>query len=90
MKSMLTWQVGPEVYAPLLAAIIPVGGVVGGVGSGLAGDWLSRRGGRAWLTVGTLCYLCLCLCLCLSLCLCLFSCLCLSLCTYARARVRVF
>lgn len=46
------YDVGPEIYAPLLAAIIPVGGVVGGVGSGLVGDWLSRRGGRAWLTVG--------------------------------------
>lgn len=46
------FEVGPEVYAPLLAAIIPVGGVVGGVGSGLVGDWLSKRGGRAWLTVG--------------------------------------
>ena len=41
-------------YAPLLAAIIPVGGIIGGVGGGLAGDWLSRRGGRAWLTVGEL------------------------------------
>eukprot|EP00208_Stichococcus_sp_RCC1054_P001861 CAMPEP_0206137946 /NCGR_PEP_ID=MMETSP1473-20131121/2956_1 /ASSEMBLY_ACC=CAM_ASM_001109 /TAXON_ID=1461547 /ORGANISM="Stichococcus sp, Strain RCC1054" /LENGTH=682 /DNA_ID=CAMNT_0053531227 /DNA_START=245 /DNA_END=2294 /DNA_ORIENTATION=- len=46
------FEVGPEVYAPLLAAIIPVGGIIGGVGGGLAGDWLSRRGGRTWLTVG--------------------------------------
>ena len=42
----------PEMYAPLLAAIIPVGGVIGGVGGGLAGDWLSRRGSRWWLTSG--------------------------------------
>ena len=42
----------PEVYAPLLAAVIPVGGVIGGVGGGLAGDWLSRKGSRWWLTSG--------------------------------------
>ena len=42
----------PEVYAPALAAILPIGGVIGGVGGGLAGDWLSRNGGRAWLTAG--------------------------------------
>lgn len=46
------FELGPDVYAPMLAAIIPVGGIIGGVGGGLAGDWLSRRGGRAWLTVG--------------------------------------
>ncbi len=46
------FEVGPDVYAPLLAAVIPIGGIIGGVGGGLAGDWLSRKGGRAWLTVG--------------------------------------
>lgn len=46
------FELGPDVYAPLLAAIIPVGGIIGGVGGGLAGDWLSRKGGRAWLTTG--------------------------------------
>ena len=46
------YEVGPEVYAPALAAILPVGGLLGGVGGGLAGDWLSRKGGRAWLTAG--------------------------------------
>lgn len=46
------FDLGPDVYAPLLAAIIPVGGIIGGVGGGLAGDWLSRKGGRAWLTSG--------------------------------------
>ena len=42
----------PEMYAPLLAAVIPIGGVIGGVGGGLAGDWLSRKGTRWWLTSG--------------------------------------
>ncbi|CAL5225376.1 g8181 [Coccomyxa viridis] len=46
------YEVGPEVYAPALAAILPIGGLLGGVGGGLAGDWLSRKGGRAWLTAG--------------------------------------
>lgn len=46
------YELGPEVYAPALAAILPIGGVIGGVGGGLAGDWLSRNGGRAWLTAG--------------------------------------
>ena len=53
------YEVGPEVYAPALAAILPVGGLLGGVGGGLAGDWLSRNGGRAWLTAGELAQLCL-------------------------------
>lgn len=42
--------IGPEIYAPMLAAIIPIGGIIGGVGSGLMGDWLSRTGNRHWLT----------------------------------------
>jgi hypothetical protein len=46
------FELGPETYAPLLAVVIPVGGIVGGVGGGLTGDWLSRIGGRAWLTSG--------------------------------------
>ena len=44
--------IGPDVYAPMLAAIIPIGGIIGGVGSGLMGDWLSRTGNRHWLTSG--------------------------------------
>lgn len=44
---------GPDVYAPMLAAIIPVGGIIGGVGSGLMGDWLAKKGARHWLTSGT-------------------------------------
>jgi hypothetical protein len=47
------YEVGPDVYAPALAAILPIGGIIGGVGGGLAGDWLSRRGGRQWLTAGS-------------------------------------
>lgn len=44
--------IGPDIYAPMLAAIIPIGGIIGGVGSGLMGDWLSRTGNRHWLTAG--------------------------------------
>ena len=44
--------IGPDNYAPMLAAIIPIGGIIGGVGSGLMGDWLSRTGNRHWLTSG--------------------------------------
>lgn len=60
--SLIAWQatfyqrvyeLGPETYAPLLAVIIPIGGILGGVGGGLCGDWLSRIGGRQWLTAGT-------------------------------------
>ena len=59
--SLIAWQatfyqrvyeLGPETYAPLLAVIIPIGGILGGVGGGLCGDWLSRIGGRQWLTAG--------------------------------------
>lgn len=44
----------PETYAPMLACIIPIGGIVGGVGGGLLGDKLSKSGGRFWLTAGQL------------------------------------
>lgn len=47
-----TFGIGPDIYAPMLAAIIPVGGIIGGVGSGLMGDWLSSKGARHWLTSG--------------------------------------
>ena len=32
--------------------MIPIGGLVGGVGSGILGDWLNRIGGRGWITAG--------------------------------------
>jgi MFS-type transporter involved in bile tolerance (Atg22 family) len=41
-----------SVYAPMLAVILPVGGIVGGVGGGLLADALSAVGGRYWLTCG--------------------------------------
>lgn len=48
------YELSPESYAPALAAILPVGGIIGGVGGGLVGDWLSRRGGLQILTAGLL------------------------------------
>lgn len=42
------------VYAPMLAVILPVGGILGGVGGGLIADYLSVVGGRYWLTAGML------------------------------------
>eukprot|EP00803_Ostreobium_quekettii_P011567 evm.model.scf_130EXC.10 EVM.evm.TU.scf_130EXC.10 scf_130EXC:121141-123399(+) len=41
-----------ETYAPLLAAVIPIGGIVGGVGGGLIADRVSKNGQRYWLTFG--------------------------------------
>lgn len=41
-----------SVYAPMLAAILPVGGVLGGVGGGMVADWLTKVGGRYWITAG--------------------------------------
>jgi len=46
------YELGPDVYAPALAGILPVGGILGGVGGGLMGDWLSRKGGLHYLTSG--------------------------------------
>lgn len=48
----LQMQVGPEVYAPALASLLPIGGLVGGVGGGLLADKLSRMGATSWLTSG--------------------------------------
>lgn len=42
----------PAQYAPLLAAVLPIGGILGGVGGGLAADYLETKGLRYWLTVG--------------------------------------
>ena len=46
------YELTPDVYAPALATILPIGGIVGGVGGGLLADWLSKIGGRGWLTAG--------------------------------------
>ncbi|GMH41618.1 hypothetical protein BSKO_09528 [Bryopsis sp. KO-2023] len=46
------FEMPSSAYAPLLAGIIPLGGIVGGVGGGLAADWLSERGNRYMLTFG--------------------------------------
>lgn len=50
------------VYAPMLAVILPVGGILGGVGGGLIADYLSVVGGRYWLTAGALRVSCVCMC----------------------------
>ena len=46
------YEITPDTYAPLLAVVIPIGGLVGGVGAGILGDWLNRIGGRGWITAG--------------------------------------
>jgi MFS family permease len=46
------YDLQPDTYAPLLAVVIPVGGIIGGVGAGVLGDWLFRIGARGWLTAG--------------------------------------
>lgn len=59
--SLISWQavfyervfdLQPSTYAPLLAAIIPISGIVGGIGGSLMADWLSRQNRRYLLTVG--------------------------------------
>lgn len=49
-----TYGLDAEQYAPLLALVLPIGGIIGGVGGGLLGDYLSRNfpAGRALLTAG--------------------------------------
>ena len=32
--------------------LLPVGGIIGGVGGGALADFLSKRGGRVWITGG--------------------------------------
>lgn len=46
------YELTPDTYAPLLAVVIPVGGIIGGVGAGLFGDWLNAVGARGWITAG--------------------------------------
>ena len=49
------YEVGPETYAPALAALLPVGGLLGGVGGGLLADRLSKQGRTSLLTCGASC-----------------------------------
>lgn len=46
-------ELEPSVYAPLVAVGISVGGICGGIGSGLFGDRMASMGARGWLTAGT-------------------------------------
>lgn len=39
-------------YAPILAVLLPVGGIVGGVGGGFLADALAKKGLRFWITAG--------------------------------------
>jgi len=49
------YEMRHEVYAPTLAPIAPIEGLLGGIDSGLAGDRLSKCSGRAWLNANV-CY----------------------------------
>ncbi|GIL69859.1 hypothetical protein Vretimale_10105 [Volvox reticuliferus] len=42
-------------YAPVLAALLPIGGILGGVGGGYLADRLSQCGRRVWVTAGATC-----------------------------------
>ncbi|GFR46597.1 hypothetical protein Agub_g8200 [Astrephomene gubernaculifera] len=42
-------------YAPVLATLLPIGGILGGVGGGYLADRLSRCGRRWWVTAGATC-----------------------------------
>ncbi|KAK9811000.1 hypothetical protein WJX73_004887 [Symbiochloris irregularis] len=46
------YEVGPETYAPALAILLPIGGLLGGVGGGLLADKLSKQKRTALLTSG--------------------------------------
>eukprot|EP00210_Caulerpa_lentillifera_P005112 g4884.t1 len=59
--SLISWQalfyeriydLPSSTYAPLLAAIIPISGIVGGIGGSLMSDWLAKQNRRYLLTVG--------------------------------------
>lgn len=53
------YDVGPETYAPALAVLLPVGGIIGGVGGGLLADRLGKQGKQALLTCGARACACL-------------------------------
>ncbi|PNG93963.1 hypothetical protein TSOC_015286, partial [Tetrabaena socialis] len=42
-------------YAPVLATLLPIGGIIGGVGGGYLADRLGRQGRRWWVTAGATC-----------------------------------
>ncbi|KXZ54010.1 hypothetical protein GPECTOR_5g121 [Gonium pectorale] len=42
-------------YAPVLATLLPIAGILGGVGGGFLADRLSRTGRRWWVTAGATC-----------------------------------
>eukprot|EP01026_Neomeris_dumetosa_P028848 TRINITY_DN2336_c0_g3_i1.p1 TRINITY_DN2336_c0_g3~~TRINITY_DN2336_c0_g3_i1.p1 ORF type:complete len:447 (-),score=34.67 TRINITY_DN2336_c0_g3_i1:245-1585(-) len=48
------FDLSPDIYAPLLAMVIPLGGIAGGVGGGLIADKLTQYGKRSYLTVGAM------------------------------------
>ncbi|EFJ44126.1 hypothetical protein VOLCADRAFT_95577 [Volvox carteri f. nagariensis] len=49
------YNLEPPSYAPVLAALLPIGGILGGVGGGYLADRLSAIGRRGWVTAGATC-----------------------------------
>ena len=43
----------PSTYASTLATILPIGGIIGGVGGGYLADQLGQKGHRVWVTAGS-------------------------------------
>ena len=59
--SLVSWQtlyyervfnIQSDIYAPILATVIPISGTLGGVGGSLLSDWLTERNARYLLTSG--------------------------------------
>lgn len=46
------YDLEPSQYAPLLAAVLPLGGIVGGLGGGFLADQQAKSSGRQWVTSG--------------------------------------
>ena len=46
------YHLGPAAYAPVLATLLPIGGIIGGVGGGWLADKLAKTGHRVWITAG--------------------------------------